>query len=88
MTDETERALQAERLLNDPLVKDAFREVENGLVAALKHSPVGDVDTHHNLALSLQLLANVERQFRNWIATGQLEVQRERDRKRFRMFGS
>jgi hypothetical protein len=72
----SERALSAERLLSEPLIKEAFRAVEQRLVDVLKGSPIGDVDTHHNIALSLQLLGQIERQFRNWVAEGQLEQSR------------
>lgn len=74
----SERALQAERLLADPLFKGAVAAVEQKLVDAIKQSPVGDVDTHHNLALSLQLLGQIDRQLRNWVADGQLEQARKR----------
>jgi len=71
-----DRAARAQQLLNDPLVKGAFEAVESGLVNAMKQSPLGDYDMHHNLTVSLQLLAQVERQFRNWIAEGNLEKAR------------
>jgi hypothetical protein len=74
--DRVDRAARAQQLLNDPLLKGAFEAVEAGLVAALKQSAVGDYDLHHNITLSLQLLGQIERQFRNWIAEGQLEESR------------
>lgn len=78
------RAERAKQILDDELIKEAFRAVEAGLVNALKTSPIGDVDTHHTIALSLQLLGNVERQFRTWISDGQLET--ARDKQRLKLF--
>lgn len=78
------RAERAKQILDDELIKEAFRAVEAGLVSALKTSPIGDVDTHHTIALSLQLLGNVERQFRTWISDGQLET--ARDKQRLKLF--
>lgn len=80
------RAERARQLLDDELIKEAFRAVEAGLVGALKASPIGDVDTHHTIALSLQLLGNVERQFHKWISDGAVEVAREKERKRLSLF--
>lgn len=82
--DAINRASHAERLLAEPLIKEAFRAVESGLVDALKRSEIGDESTHHNLAISLQLLSNVERQFNNWIRDGQLEAVKEKQRKSWR----
>lgn len=73
MNDAINRAKHAERLLSEPLIQEAFSAVESSLVDAMRRAAVGDVDTHHNLVLSLQLLGQVERQFKNWISDGKLE---------------
>jgi len=73
MNETINRAVNAQRLLDDPLISEAFHEVERGILDAMRKSAVGDVDTHHTLAISLQLLGQVEQRFRNWVRDGELE---------------
>lgn len=51
-----ERADRAKQLLDDPVVRGAFEDIRMALVRQLEEVPMGDVDTQHEVALSLQLL--------------------------------
>ena len=51
-----ERADRAQQLLNDPVVKGALEDIRMTLVRQLEAAGMDDVDTHHTVALSLQLL--------------------------------
>lgn len=54
-----ERAERAKQLLEDVVLREAFKAIRDQLVAKLESSPMGDVDTHHEVALSLQLLRRI-----------------------------
>jgi hypothetical protein len=71
-----DRAHQAERLLQDPTLQKAFEGVRQGLLARIEEAPLGDRDTHHELALSLQALRSVKRMLTNWVTDGTLEKAR------------
>jgi hypothetical protein len=51
-----ERAERAKQLLGDSVFLSAFEDIRNGLVKRLESSPIGDIDTHHEIALTLQQL--------------------------------
>ena len=51
-----EKADHAKRLLADPLLKEAFGSIKDSFIARAEASGMDDIDTHHHIALSLQLL--------------------------------
>ena len=55
-----EKADRAKQLLADPLLKEAFATIREELVAGLEKTPMGDVDTQHDLALTLQVLKRLQ----------------------------
>lgn len=55
-----EKADRAKHLLEDPVLRAAFEDIRMGLVGQLERAAMDDVDTHHQAALSLQLLARVK----------------------------
>ena len=69
----TERGYESQRLLNNEVLKDAIHGIRDNLVSKLEASAIGDRDLHHEIALSLQILVNLQRQLHKWIADGQLE---------------
>ena len=71
-----DRSHQAERLLQDPTLQKAFEGVRQGLLAKIEEAAIGDVSTHHELALSLQALKSVRRMLTNWVTDGTLEKAR------------
>jgi hypothetical protein len=55
-----EKAERAKQLLEDPVFRHVLEDIRMGLVGQLEASPIGDVDTHHEVALTLQLLARIK----------------------------
>lgn len=75
--DKTEAAIRrkesAERLLNDPLLKEAFDAVERGIVAKVKSESLDDGDALR-LATSLKLLGKVRAALLSYIGSGKLSL--------------
>jgi hypothetical protein len=74
--DNIQRGAEVEQLLSNPLLKAAFEGVRAKLVEKLEEVPFGDIDTQHEIALSLQILKNVRRYLENWVQDGRLEAER------------
>jgi hypothetical protein len=51
-----ERAYRAKELMGDAVMQQAFADIRMALVAQMEQSAIGDLDTHHEIALTLQLL--------------------------------
>ena len=84
---QVDRGVHAQRLLNDPLVVEAFEAVRASLVAAWEAAPIRDKEGQHELKLMLKLLADVRSYFDLAISDGQLaadEIQlREQGKKAY-----
>ena len=77
--DEIKRGEEAQRLLENPLMKEAFTKVHEGILQAMKDSPFGDEKTHNRLVIALQLLGQIEKQLRDVAATGKMaKIQTDR----------
>ena len=74
MLDDIKRGEEAKRLIENPLFIEAFDSVKNSLVDSISRSGLGDEKTHHNLAIALQLLAQIRRVFVEQVETGEMEV--------------
>lgn len=62
-----ERADEAEQVLKNPVLTKAFEDIREGLVKRLESSPMGDVDTQHEIALTLQVLKQVKQTLVSYI---------------------
>lgn len=94
MTDESkartqmDRGQRAERVLNDPLVKEAFDKIRDEIVEAWENSDADDDRGRHNAYLLQRLLRNFESQFKQIVRTGEaakrelLEIEKESRLKR------
>jgi len=71
-----ERANQAQRVLSDPTMQKAFEGVRQALLSKLEVTAIGDRDTHHEIALSLQALKSVKRMLDTWVTDGEVEKRR------------
>ena len=54
-----ERGQKAERLLNDPILDQAFRDVESAIHERWSECPLRDKEGAHELKLQLKLLSDV-----------------------------
>lgn len=76
--EEIRRGHEAERVLNEPMLREAFDKTEAGIVAALKACSMGDTKTQHELTIALQLLGRIEKNLKETIQTGKLaQIQKE-----------
>lgn len=72
MNQEINRGFEAERLMSDPLMVEAFQEIERGLVEALKRADLKDREMQHEIVLSLQVMSRVQGFLKDVIATGKM----------------
>lgn len=71
-------AREAAQLLEHPLFKRAFDAIESSLIEKIRLVAMADIDTQHELVLSLQLLGNVRKQIETVIQTGKMaQIQKE-----------
>ena len=74
LAEEIERGSEAERILNNPVYKDALESVRKGIVSAMADSPMGDDKTHNRLVIALQLLNQIDRNLTTVMQTGKMAV--------------
>lgn len=55
-----DKADRAQRILDDEVFQSMQEELRMDLVARLESVPMGDIDTQHEIALSLQLLRQMK----------------------------
>jgi hypothetical protein len=63
---------EAKRLVEHPLLKEAFEGVKAGIINAMQNAPMGDEKTHNRLVISLQVLSQIEKNITEKIQTGKL----------------
>lgn len=82
MSDVIRLGQEAHRVLNEPVLKQAFEGVRLKILERIEETAIGDVDTQHELALCLQSLKSIKRYLENFVRNGQLEADRvEKDSK-------
>lgn len=69
---ESKRGDEAERLMANPLMREAFDKVREGIVESMKSSAFGDERTHHHLVIALQVLGQIEKHLTDVATTGKL----------------
>ena len=62
-----EKADASRRILAEPVITAAFADIRMRLVAKLEQAPIGDVDTQHEIALTLQLLKQLRTQLERYV---------------------
>ena len=70
--EEIRRGHEAARLMAEPLLQEAFANIDAGIVGAMKQAAAGNKDTHHELVLMLQLAGRVKGFFKESMETGRL----------------
>ena len=73
MTEIERKAREAERLLNEPLLQEAFTAIEAKIVQELRTCDVSARDKQRDLVITLQLLGHLQRHLRTHIETGTLD---------------
>lgn len=72
-------ALRVKELMADPVMVAAFAGVRAGMVSQLEDTAFGDAQTHHEVALMLQLLKRVREQLNMYSSELEIEQKRRRD---------
>lgn len=81
MQSESARGAAAERLLGDPLLQEAFNQVEAAIVDQWKHAPLRDTEGQALIRMRLQAFMDTKKYIEDLVTTGQLasvELERER----------
>ena len=76
--EEIRRGHEAERLMADPLLSEAFGALDEHILTAMKQCAVADVTTQHELVLTLQLMEKLKRHIKTHIQTGELAKEQKR----------
>jgi len=71
-----EKAEAATRLLNEPVMKQVFVDIRDGLVRQLESVPISDTQSQHEITLMLQLLKRFQSQLAKYIGDHALEKHR------------
>lgn len=66
------RGIRAERILNDELFAQAFKDVEQAILDKWRECPIRDTEGQHELKLMHKLLQEVKAVLETTIADGQL----------------
>ena len=61
-----EKAESARLLLGDPVISAAFADIRLGLVSKLEQTPMADIESQHEIALTLQLLKQLRLQIESY----------------------
>lgn len=82
MTPEEElgRAQEAQVILDNPLFKEAVREIENALLLGIRQSAFKDSELREKLCQQYTLLHSLVGQFRTYLETGKLAEATLRER--------
>jgi hypothetical protein len=69
---EIDRGREAQRIMDEPMIKEAFDKIESGVIQSMRLCPMADKETQHQLVLTLQILGNFKGVFQEVMATGKL----------------
>ena len=81
-----ERALQAEKLLNNPLLNEAFELVKQELSRKWEASPVRDKDGREYLFLMIKATNDARGYLEQAIRAGKVELHSREERRLFKLF--
>lgn len=72
MQDPAIRAKDAIQLLENAVLKDAFKDIETSLINILKSVAITNHEMQHEVTLMLQLLGRLETQIKSYAETGSI----------------
>lgn len=75
----SERGDRAKQILDDAVFAEMFEHVRASIVAQLESSAFGDAETHHQAAISLQLLKRLRDTLVRFVDVGKAEQIKQRD---------
>ena len=74
-----EKAFRAKELLADPLFQAVMQDLRENIVVQLESTAMDDVTTHHEAALTLQLLQRIPAQLTRYVDEHTLIEKRAED---------
>lgn len=74
-----EKAFRAKELLADPLFQAVMQDLRENIVVQLESTAMDDVTTHHEAALTLQLLQRIPAQLTRYVDEHTLAEKRAED---------
>lgn len=77
--EEIRRGLEAQRLMDEPLMKEAFERIEAAIIDAMKRVTLSDERSQQTLILTLQVLSKVRGHMIETMQTGRLAEIAKRD---------
>ena len=80
---EIKRGEEADRILSNPLFIEAFESIRESIIKSMSLSAFGDAETHNRLVIAMQLLSQIEKQFKDHVATGKMSAMKVDDRFKF-----
>ena len=72
MNEEIRRGEEAQRLLDEPILKEAFEAIELTFIDKLKRIDVGATEAQRDLIVSLQILNKVKKYIEDVATTGKM----------------
>lgn len=73
--DDIDRGIKAAKLIEDPILKEAFQSVRDAITDSWENAPVRDREGHHELKLMLKLLTDVESYFTRAVVDGKFAAE-------------
>jgi hypothetical protein len=73
-----EKADRAKQVLEDPVFRSVFDDIRQDFVRKLEECPLGDIETQHEIALSLQLLKRIRVQLERYVDEIAVDKAKER----------
>jgi hypothetical protein len=81
--EEIKRGEEADRILKNPLFIESFDNIRESIINSMSQSAFGDSETHNRLVIAMQLLSQIEKQFKDHIATGKMAALKTEDKFKF-----
>lgn len=78
-----ERANRAEKLVNDPLLNEAFETLRMKILTNIEEAPIRDKAGVHECRLMLKVLASVRGHLEQAVRDGKVVLHRLEERKKF-----
>lgn len=74
-----ERGERAKDLLEDPVLNQVLSDIREGIVTQVEASAFGDRDTHHEAAISLQLLKRIKTRLKHYVDNMAMEAHKAKE---------
>ena len=84
--EDIDRGIKAERLLNDPLLIEAFEKVRSAVLSQFEASPVRDTEGREHLFKMLKALNDARSHLEQAMRGGKFALHLKEEKRRFSLF--